>query len=368
MFFPLVVKYFRSQQTTLIAALVLITFRVPLEKLATKYIATPFLSHIKADYWPLFTILLLIILWQTLQRIRRSYVFSAKLRLVSTLAFAGVMYYRIAQKPWNFTPLGNSSLTIVDLFLVLACIPSLVWLIQKIVRSKSQAVAAKAAGFIVEKHLGKGAEDMLNRKAYAAHLAQKILHTQSPDGSYAVGITSEWGSGKTFFMDLIKEELKRSSNQKFIQIDYNPWLNHESKTITTDFFATLASTLGNYHSQASSSIRKYAEILTEFNVSGFNDLLKPLLKLTQAPKSLSGEFTQINALIQSIGQKIVVFIDDLDRLQKEEIVQVLKLIRNSANFGNTIFVVAYDKQYMIKAIGSVSDHKPEVYLEKIFQT
>lgn len=45
-------------------------------------------------------------------------------------------------------------------------------------------------------------------------------------------------------------------------------------------------------------------------------------------------------------KKIVVFIDDLDRLTSEEILEVLKLITKNAAFVNTVFVTAYDKDYI----------------------
>ena len=65
-------------------------------------------------------------------------------------------------------------------------------------------------------------------------------------------------------------------------------------------------------------------------------------------------------------KKLIIFIDDIDRLDKSEVMAVIKLIRNSANFFNTIFVVSYDKEYLTNAITSISD-QGEIFLEKIFQ-
>lgn len=47
-----------------------------------------------------------------------------------------------------------------------------------------------------------------------------------------------------------------------------------------------------------------------------------------------------------VNKKIVVFIDDLDRLTCEEILEVLKLITKNAAFVNTVFITAYDKDYI----------------------
>lgn len=51
-------------------------------------------------------------------------------------------------------------------------------------------------------------------------------------------------------------------------------------------------------------------------------------------------------MIRSIDKKIVVIIDDYDRLTGEEIVEVLKVIGNNGSFERTFFVSAYDKKYV----------------------
>lgn len=57
----------------------------------------------------------------------------------------------------------------------------------------------------------------------------------------------------------------------------------------------------------------------------------------------------------------------MDRLDKDEIVEVIRLIRNTANFHNTFFVVAYDRNYVINALKNHNPYKQEQFLEKIFQ-
>lgn len=57
----------------------------------------------------------------------------------------------------------------------------------------------------------------------------------------------------------------------------------------------------------------------------------------------------------------------MDRLDHQEINELLKLIRNSANFANTVFIVAYDRNYLIEALKNMNSYSPYNYLEKIFQ-
>lgn len=121
-----------------------------------------------------------------------------------------------------------------------------------------------------------------------------------------------------------------------------------------------------YNKESSSNILKYSEL---FNTTGED----PISKLNKAfssfmnEASLKGLFNYINDSIKKSGFQIVVFIDDLDRLYENEILEILKLIRNSASFANTIFIVAYDRNYLVSAINRVNSYHPDAYMEKIFQ-
>ena len=70
--------------------------------------------------------------------------------------------------------------------------------------------------------------------------------------------------------------------------------------------------------------------------------------------------------LKKIAHKTIIFIDDIDRLNAPEIMEVLRLIRNTANFPFLQFIVTYDKEYLIKALEHSGVPKSEQYLEKIF--
>lgn len=57
----------------------------------------------------------------------------------------------------------------------------------------------------------------------------------------------------------------------------------------------------------------------------------------------------------------------MDRLDKNEIYEVIRLVRNTANFTNTFFIVAYDRNYLLNAIQEINGYQPYYFLEKIFQ-
>ena len=60
-------------------------------------------------------------------------------------------------------------------------------------------------------------------------------------------------------------------------------------------------------------------------------------------------------------------IDDIDRLNAAEVRQVFRLIKLNANFANTVYLVAFDKVLVVKALEEVAPGSPAEYLEKIVQ-
>lgn len=207
-------------------------------------------------------------------------------------------------------------------------------------------------------------EDQLSREPYAISIAYQILKNKRMVNSYAIGITGCWGDGKTVFMEFIKKELSKSN--ECIIIDFNPWYSTNPKTLIHDFFSTLENELSKYNPNIKNSFWTYARLLTKFqdNNSSLENIIDVFWKSSQ---TILDKFEEIKKEIKIIDKQIIICIDDLDRLDKEEVVETIRLIRNTANFDNTVFLVTYDKNYVVSALKSMNDYATETYLEKIFQ-
>ena len=64
---------------------------------------------------------------------------------------------------------------------------------------------------------------------------------------------------------------------------------------------------------------------------------------------------------------IVFFIDDIDRLSDEQIGLVFQLVKNIADFPRIIYVLAYDKNIVIRALNRVQQEQGKEYLQKVVQ-
>lgn len=198
---------------------------------------------------------------------------------------------------------------------------------------------------------------------YANEISKRIIATNAHESSYALGLEGSWGCGKSTFLSSLKKALPN----KAVIMDFNPWLNISEKSLIQDYFDRLADTIYEHvNKELYSPISKYGNALLAIdNAGGIINTLKNLLK-DYNKSSLKLLKTDITESLRDSDKKVYIFIDDLDRLDSEEMFEVLRLIRNTADFPNLIYITAYDREYIESLLRNKGIEKAGQYLEKIF--
>jgi len=291
---------------------------------------------------------------------KKGFVPEIKLAIYSVIISGVYSYCRLSSaSPWKFTQLKSIGwISYTDIFFITGLL-SLIFLITIRIRSRQNKTLPESI-FFNDTPI-KPNRDKLGYRNYAIQIAKAINGSQF-EQAFAIGITSKWGGGKTSFLDMIRDEL----NNDLIVIDFNPWRSTTSKAIIKDFFQTVQSHLAPYSSQLNNEITSYANKLLALNDSTLNKTGQ-LLFSEGNEDSLHDLLDRINGTLKLLNKRIVIFIDDVDRLDKDEVFEVIRLIRNTANFYNSFFIVAYDRSYLLYALKSMGVHHYENFLEKIFQ-
>lgn len=196
---------------------------------------------------------------------------------------------------------------------------------------------------------------------YAHAIVDHLLGTDTRIHSFAIGITGDWGVGKSTFLEVIEKELEGKADV----VRFNPWMCRTPEQVADDFFVALRQQLSTKYSTLSRPISDYARYInnTTFNLGG--DLWSKLT-LNIPHESLQEKKNQLSKRFLALNQPVVVVIDDLDRLEQDEVFEVLRLIRNTADLSNVIYVVAYDKKYVTAVLSEKKIKDATAYLEKIF--
>lgn len=203
----------------------------------------------------------------------------------------------------------------------------------------------------LDEPIGNSNEDLFHYTTLARSLTSTIL-SKSFLHSYSIGISSSWGTGKSSFLNLLKKEL--SKDEDVLIVEFNARASTNVDCIQADFLSLLASELSQFHTGMKSVVKEY---MADLNVLSADTPWEKIFGVLHV-KDATDSREKLQKGITAIGKKIVVMIDDLDRLTGSEILEVLKLITKNAAFANTVFVTAYDKEY-VNGILESSLYKPK---------
>jgi hypothetical protein len=185
--------------------------------------------------------------------------------------------------------------------------------------------------------------------------------------SFTIGIVGPWGNGKSSLIKLIQNKIENENDSNTIHLKFLPYLNHNEKDIISEFFNQLSVEIKKYNGQLSSEFLDYSDrLLKLYSNRKIIDFLKTKSN-SFSSKSSYDTYQKINEILKQLNKKIVIFVDDLDRLNNKETLQVLKLVRNSANFKNFIFLIAIDKDYVLESLTKSNDIVNHKFLDKFFQ-
>lgn len=216
-------------------------------------------------------------------------------------------------------------------------------------------------------------QDKFQRYEFSKRIANTIIENPQKD-AVVIGIYGAWGEGKTSVINFIKNELCK---QEYVSIiNFNPWHYNDERTLLSNFFSILASVLDaqiqNGKEKIGEWIKKYGKLLNfdiplVGNIGGAVDSVGEILSEVDIEELKK----RIEKVIIDSDRKIVIFIDDIDRLDKNEIYSVFRLVKLTADFVNTTYVLSFDEKMVAAAIGNrfgIGDEKAgRDFLEKIVQ-
>jgi len=261
-------------------------------------------------------------------------------------------------------------------------------------------------------------EDRLRRTDFASRIASVLSELSLREGR-VFAIRGGWGFGKSSLKNLVTERLTDVGGRSY-WLDFNPWQWGDGNAISRALFSQIADQLGGQHSKAavkrSEALRLYGSILTGASAplkkaSGSSQLITSILtnasvlfiasaigfdlptaaKVAAALAGLAVATSLIGRLLLHFGRDrsgepldkvrdalerrlrelsrpLIVFVDDIDRLEPEQIRVLLRQVKANANLPNIVFVLLFQPNIVERALDPVADGDGRAFLEKIVQT
>ncbi len=248
--------------------------------------------------------------------------------------------------------------------------------------------------------------DRLERSRFTRYLLDVLVQINASQGA-VVGLEGAWGSGKTWVLrQLVALAHGENEIQQPVFIEFNPWMVSGTNDLVVALLGQLSRQLVEQESRpptgggraivskAAKAIDKYASALVAIkHVSPALDMLIPgagiviggiataadsaasaarsvipALPEQSSKRSLVALRSDIERALKAFGRKIVVIVDDLDRIAPADVAAMVQAVKAVADFPQVVYLLAYDAHTLAEALRKslrVSDGHS--YLEKIIQ-
>lgn len=234
-----------------------------------------------------------------------------------------------------------------------------------------------------DKPINTDEQDLLGRAFFSNHLGRAIYEYNGEDG-LVIGVFGKWGMGKTSIINMALNEVNKLSENdknKPIIMKFSPWNYSDKDNLISLFFQSLKNKIDI---QGNERIKQVVgQALVEYSVifdvlrlvpgvgstvsSTLRNLTETVGKHSTNLPDLDETREKIEEGLSEINEKIIIVIDDIDRLINSQIRDIFQLVKQLADFPNVIYILVMDREVVCRALNEVQKIDGEEYLEKIIQ-
>lgn len=223
------------------------------------------------------------------------------------------------------------------------------------------------------------AQDLFGHAPFAKTLAAAIRNYRSSDG-IVLALYGPWGSGKSTVLAYVQHELENGPElDRPVVVQFNPWWFSGQEHLAKAFLGQLQAVLPSKHEK----FKKVGDLLAEFSgaIGGVAEFALAGLpvpfagklaetavqRLASKPKDVPELKRSLAGALLDAKTRVLVVIDDIDRLAPDEVRQLFTVIKALADFPYVTYLLAFDREVAATAISAQTGLPGERYLEKIIQ-
>jgi hypothetical protein len=199
-------------------------------------------------------------------------------------------------------------------------------------------------------------EDRLSWSPFVSMLASRVLTSRAP----VIAVRGDFGCGKSSVLNLLRQELSTDA----IVVSFSTWLPDSEKTLVDDLLNDIAAEINRHFLVPGlrSRLHEFASLIggTVPHLKALPDMFPPY---TQRRGIL-----ELGNLLGRLPKRTVVLLDEIDRMQREELLALLKVVRGAYSLPNITFVCALQQEQVERVACSSYDSKSHEFFEKFFPT
>lgn len=224
--------------------------------------------------------------------------------------------------------------------------------------------------FLTDDPIQKLEDDELGRIVFVDELAQSLL-ARDINESLVISLDGPWGSGKSSVLNLLETKIESLTPSSTTLLRFDPWYFNSTEKLLRTFLDEINRVLEKRveGKELKKLFSRYKKALTsvqfspKIGVFGVVDLSLGSFDIAlENPDYIRQEIKQ---LVANARTRVIILVDNLDRLDLSELLLIFKLVRLCSDFHGFTFVLAIDKQQILRLLES-SDLSTE-FIEKIIQ-
>jgi len=230
--------------------------------------------------------------------------------------------------------------------------------------------------------IASGVEDRLGRRPFAEIVATEVIAAPRT-GGFVTAVTGPWGSGKTSVINMAVAELE--AREAATVLVFNPWLFSGTEQLVEHFFRELGAQLGETGEGPLARIGWQLGVYGQLagpvvravpGVGGNLELTSTVAdtgaaEMQGAGTSLRSYRARLGAELARLRKPLAVVVDDIDRLDPDEVRDVFRLVRLVGDFPNVVYLLGFDRPRVERTLGGGAGEQEiaegRAYLEKIVQ-
>ncbi len=227
--------------------------------------------------------------------------------------------------------------------------------------TNAQDERSQASTLFSDEPISRDEEDLVGRKRFAEALKEHIYNLSFVN-SFVIALYGRWGEGKTSILNLFKKEVKNDG--KILIYEFDPWFFGDENAIVGNFYRGLEDLLQeNYFIPRDT--KKYLTLYPEILIKGFVGLSFNFHRKESEDRPMEIK-KKIEQFVSAMDKRVLVVIDNIDRLQREEVLAVFRLVKLTSQMKNMVFLLSFDPSRVAETIKD-TERDPYDYIEKIVQ-